>query len=107
MSEPSTDQKFMEPDELRERLRRGEELVLIDVRSTEEYASGHIDGAINIPTDQLAARLGEAPSDVAIVTVCNRGGARSCGAAKQLQGLGYGNALPLRGGMRGWRDDHD
>ena len=105
MSKPSSGQKFMERGELREKLNRGEELVLIDVRSTEEFATDHIDGAINIPVSELATRIRELPSDAAIVTVCNSGGARSCGAAEQLQGLGYGSALPLRGGIRGWRND--
>lgn len=104
MSEPNSDQKLMEPDELRQKLNRGEELVVIDVRSAEEFASGHIDGAINIPADQLVMRLGEIPDKAAIVTVCNFGGARSCGTARQLQNLGRTNALPLRGGVRGWRD---
>jgi rhodanese-related sulfurtransferase len=105
MSNPSGDPKFIERRELRERLNRGVELVLIDVRSAEEFAASHIDGAINIPANELVARIGEVPRNGAIVTVCNFGGARSCGAAEQLQGLGYGSALPLRGGMRGWQDD--
>lgn len=105
MSNPSSEQKFMERGELRERLNRGEELVLIDVRSADEFAAAHIDGAMNIPAGELAARIGEFPCDVTIVTVCNFGGARSCGAAEQLQGLGYSSALPLRGGIRGWQDD--
>jgi rhodanese-related sulfurtransferase len=105
MSNPSSEQKFMERGELRERLNRGKELVLIDVRSTEEFATGHIDGAVNIPASELPMRIGEIPSKAIIVTVCNFGGARSCGAAEQLQRLGYSSALPLRGGMRGWQDD--
>jgi rhodanese-related sulfurtransferase len=105
MSNPSGNPEFMERHELRERLSRGEKLALIDVRSAEELAAGHIDGAMNIPASELAARIGEIPSNAAIVTVCNFGGARSCGAAEQLQGLGYRSALPLRGGVRGWQDD--
>jgi rhodanese-related sulfurtransferase len=100
----SDDPKFMEQRELCERLNQ-QELVIIDVRSTEEFASGHIDGAINIPASELPARIGEIPMNATIVTVCNFGGARSCGAAEQLRSLGYGGALPLRGGMRGWQDD--
>jgi len=92
----------MERRELRERLNRGGELVVIDVRSIEEFAVDHIDGAINIPANELAARIGELAYDV---TICNLGGARSCGAAEQLQGLGFGRVLPLRGGIRGWRND--
>jgi rhodanese-related sulfurtransferase/predicted MFS family arabinose efflux permease len=107
MSNPNGDPKFMEPGELHERLKRGEELIVIDVRSAEEFDSGHIESAINIPTNQLAARSGEFRTNATIVTVCNSGGARSCGAAEQLRSLGYNSALPLRGGVRGWQDDHD
>ncbi len=105
MSNPNSDPKFMERREFRERLNRDEGLVLIDVRSTEEFVTGHIDGAINIPASELPMRIGELPSNATIVTVCNFGGARSCGAAEQLKSLGYSNALPLRGGMRGWQDE--
>ena len=107
MIKPRTDQKFIEADELRENLKRGHKTVLIDVRSPDEFALGHISGAINIPADQLTARAGELPNDAPIITVCNFGGARSCGAADQLQSLGYKNTLPLRGGVRGWSDDQD
>jgi rhodanese-related sulfurtransferase len=99
------DRKIMEPSDLHERLNGGERLVLVDVRSTEEFEADHIKGAVNIPVSELAARVSELPSDAAIVTVCNLGGARSCGAADQLQGLGDGNAFPLRGGTRGWKDE--
>jgi phage shock protein E len=48
--------QFIEQAELREKLKAGEKLMLVDVRSAGEFAAGHIDGAINIPKDQLAAR---------------------------------------------------
>jgi len=53
----------------------------------------HIDGAINIPASELPMRFKELPSDVTIVTACNLGGARSCGAAERLQSLGYRSAF--------------
>src|SRR5213076_3327432 len=49
-------------DELRERLSRGD-VVLVDVRPSVEYASGHIDGARSIPIDELEHRLAELPAD--------------------------------------------
>jgi hypothetical protein len=39
-----------------------------------------------------------------IVTVCSFGGARSCGASEELQGFGL-EAIPLRGGINGWKED--
>jgi rhodanese-related sulfurtransferase len=56
-------------DELIERLKRGE-VVLLDVRPEAEYQAGHIDGARSIPLDELEHRLAELPADVEIVAYC-------------------------------------
>jgi rhodanese-related sulfurtransferase len=56
-------------DELRKRMRRGD-VVLIDVRPTEEYDAGHIDGARSIPIDELDQRLAELPADREVVAYC-------------------------------------
>ena len=55
--------------ELRERLRRGE-VVLLDVRPAAEYQAGHLPGAISIPLDELERRLEELPRDKIIVAYC-------------------------------------
>ena len=56
-------------DELIERLRRGD-VVLVDVRPSEEYAAGHIDGARSIPLDELTQRLAELPAGREVVAYC-------------------------------------
>ncbi len=56
-------------DELVSRLRTGD-LVLLDVRPEDEFEAGHIDGAVSIPIDQLADRLGELPDDSEIIAYC-------------------------------------
>jgi rhodanese-related sulfurtransferase/predicted transcriptional regulator len=56
-------------EELIERLRRGD-VVLVDVRPAEEFASGHIDGARSIPLDELERRIGELPADTEVVAYC-------------------------------------
>jgi rhodanese-related sulfurtransferase/predicted transcriptional regulator len=61
-----------------ERIGRGEllarlaarDVVLVDVRPAEEYAAGHIDGAVSIPLAELEQRLAELPDDVEIVAYC-------------------------------------
>ena len=60
---------------------------LVDVRSPGEYASGHIDGAINIPVDQIRARMSEIPTGKPVVLYC-RSGARSSNAASVLRSAG-------------------
>lgn len=100
---PNPDTTYIEPDTVRAMAKSGTPLAIVDVRSPEEFAAGHVDGAVNIPIDQLAARAAaELPQGETVVTVCNQGGARSCGAAEQLRQLGFEKALPLRGGTRGW-----
>jgi len=61
---------------------------LLDVRTTGEFASGHIDGAINIPLSSLASRVSEIPSDQPVVVYCLSGG-RSASAASELTSRGY------------------
>src|SRR5438105_709300 len=56
-------------DELRERLMRGD-AILIDVRPEAEYQAGHIDGARSIPIAELDRRLAELPVDREIVAYC-------------------------------------
>ena len=55
--------------ELKSRLKAGE-AILIDVRPAEEYAAGHIAGALSIPYDQLEERLREIPKEKEVVAYC-------------------------------------
>jgi phage shock protein E len=63
---------------------------LVDVRTPEEFAEGHMPGALNVPVDVLSARApGElAPQDGPVVVYC-RTGRRSARAAAQLKALGF------------------
>ncbi len=94
--------KFVEQDSLRKATAESENVVVIDVRSPEEYATGHVPGSVNIPVAELDSRLSELPDGAEVVTVCTLGGARSCGAAEHLSQKGY-RASALRGGFGGWK----
>lgn len=61
---------------------------LLDVRTPGEFAGGHLDGAINIPVDALASRIGELPADKPVVVYC-RSGRRSAIAADLLAQKGF------------------
>jgi rhodanese-related sulfurtransferase/predicted transcriptional regulator len=63
------DVEAVDRDELRKRLRRGD-VILVDVRPTEEYEAGHIEGARSIPIDELDDRLAELPADREVVAYC-------------------------------------
>jgi rhodanese-related sulfurtransferase len=78
------------------------ELQIVDVRSPEEWAAGHIDGSRNIPLDDLIDRTGELAPDQAVVAVC-RTGQRSSRAVDTLRSLGL-EAEHVEGGVTAWSD---
>lgn len=73
---------------------------LLDVRASEEFASGHIHGAVNIPLDVLRNHLSEVPTDQPIVVYC-RSGNRSAQASQILAQAGYTNIYDM-GGLNDW-----
>lgn len=70
----------------------------IDVRQPEEVAEQGIDGAVNIPLDQLPSRIGELDADRRTVLLC-RSGNRSGQAAEFLSRAGFTDVINLAGGM--------
>lgn len=76
-------------------------IVIVDVRQTEEFAQGHIEGALLMPLDTLAARYTDLSKDVKLVVYC-RSGHRSAKAVAFLREHGYANAVSLDGGYTAW-----
>jgi rhodanese-related sulfurtransferase len=74
---------------------------VLDVRTPEEYASGYVPGAVNIPHDQLASRLAQVPKDREIVLYC-RSGRRAGLAGEVLANQGYQRLEHLEGDMTAW-----
>ena len=95
----------LEPLSRTELLRRirEKEVVVLDVRSPEEFSSGHLPGAINIPLKDLRRRLKDIPSWQQIVAYC-RGPycALSYEAVAELRQHGY-QALRLEDGYPEWK----
>jgi len=91
--------------ELRERLAEGDDVLVLDVRTAEEYrgALGHIAVAHNIPLAELAAREPELRAHLnhPIAVVC-RTDRRSAQAVMQLRTAGYTQLLLVPGGMEAW-----
>ena len=75
--------------------------VIIDVRTSGEYVSGHLKGAINIPVDQIGNI--DISKDKKIIVYC-RSGSRSNNAAIQLINLGYNKVYDM-GGIINWNYD--
>lgn len=78
--------------------------VLLDVREADEWAAGHIAGAVHVPMNAVPSRLAHTPdalpADGPIVVVC-KVGARSAQVTAWLRSQGY-HALNLDGGMLAW-----
>lgn len=96
------DTTAVDTDELLRRLERGD-VVLLDVRPEPEYAGGHLPGALHIPLEDLAARIGELPRDREVVAYC-RG--RYCVLAHDAVRLLNANGVDARratDGVLEWR----
>ena len=77
---------------------------VVDVRERDEWAEGHIPGAVHIPRGSLESRIeGAVPDRSQTVVVYCGSGSRSAFAAKTLEELGYGNVLSIAGGFTDWK----
>ncbi|HXT35450.1 MAG TPA: MBL fold metallo-hydrolase [Chloroflexota bacterium] len=75
--------------------------LILDVREPEEYAHGHVPGAVNLPQADLATRLQEIPTDRPVLVIC-QGGYRSLRAARFLRQAGYTTSESIKGGTTAW-----
>jgi rhodanese-related sulfurtransferase len=93
------------PEEVKERLDRGENVLLVDVREDNEWERGRIPGSIRISKGiierDIETRIPD--RDAEIVLYCG-GGFRSSLAADNLQRMGYTNVVSMDGGWRRWLD---
>jgi adenylyltransferase/sulfurtransferase len=103
---PDDDVPTITPLELAERLRRGDELTVVDVREPHEWEIAHIDGARLIPLGTLAGSLPSLDRDAELVVHC-KSGARSATAVRQLREAGFTRVSSLAGGILRWSDDVD
>ena len=94
------------PLELDEKMRRGETVVLLDVREPVEQQVSILAGAVNIPFGQLASRMDELNREDEIVLYC-RTGVRSARALAILAAAGFKHVRNLRSGINGWARDVD
>jgi rhodanese-related sulfurtransferase len=76
---------------------------VMDVRTPDEFAAGYIEGAVNIPINEVPANLAKLPADKAapIVALC-QSGHRGALAMMYLRMTGYTNVRNLAGGMNAW-----
>jgi len=92
---------------LREKLERGDQLVLVDALGPVSYAAAHLPGAVNIPPERVDAlaprRIPSLLSEV-VVYCANPACTSSVEVATRLVELGYRNVSHYAGGKEDWRD---
>ena len=102
-AQPVEHLRLLTVQELRERLNRGENLLVLDVRSDEEWDEYHIESATHIYFGHLEERASELPKDKPIVVICNVGIRSSLGSSILLK-KGYRDIYNVLGSMTAWRN---
>lgn len=93
------------PEEAQEIMESGEDVVVVDVRTQEEYDTGHIPGAICVPNETIEEEAAEAlPDKEQTILVYCRSGNRSKQASEKLAAMGYANVVEF-GGIADWPGD--
>ena len=98
------------PGNVVKKVRSNEDVVLLDVRTLEEYEEVHLEDALLLPVQELSQEtltsigLGEDAKDKEIILYC-RSGARSQTAYNVMKSLGYTNIKSVAGGMIHWQED--
>jgi rhodanese-related sulfurtransferase len=84
-------------------INRGKSTAVIDVRSADEFATGHLRDAKNMPLADLSNRIGELDKNrvKTVILVC-QSGARANKAARQLKSAGFEDIYSLEGGIAAW-----
>jgi len=94
--------KSISPSEVKERLSSGQDFILLDVRTPEEYQEIHIPKSKSLPLDQVASGVAKIVSDkdAEIIVYC-LSGRRAASACSQLAAMGYTNVSNM-GGIQSW-----
>ncbi|GAB6156884.1 FAD-dependent oxidoreductase [Desulfotomaculum varum] len=96
------------PAEVKEKLDRGDDFILLDVRTAPQFNMRHIEDPRiqQLALGELRQKLDQVPRDKEIVTVCVMG-SRAYEASRILQGAGFTNVKFMEAGMEGWPYDMD
>ncbi|TLS38752.1 rhodanese-like domain-containing protein [Pseudalkalibacillus caeni] len=97
---PAKGVKNIRANELNNKMNQ-EKVTVIDVREPNEYKSGHIPNAVNVPLSKLKNQMNKVPKDKPVHLICRSGG-RSMQAARVLKQNGYDNLINVQGGMTAW-----
>ncbi len=98
----STKAPSISASSLHARRQSGTAPTVVDVRTPEEYASGHIPGAVNVPFDQVAQRIAEVDGPHGVALYCMVG-PRARKGESALLAAGYEKVFHLEGGLAAWQ----
>ena len=102
-SPQDVDHQVVNPEAFEAALDNSTGAFLLDVRTTDEWEDGHLEGSILIPHLELEARVDELPSDLSqTIHVYCQSGSRSARAIQTLIDLGYRSIIELDGGIGAW-----
>jgi rhodanese-related sulfurtransferase len=91
------------PLQVTQMINRGKGTVVVDVRSADEYAGGHLRDAKHLPLADLSNRIGELDkTKVKTVIVVDQSGNRAAKAERQLKTAGFEDIYSLEGGIAAW-----
>jgi molybdopterin/thiamine biosynthesis adenylyltransferase/rhodanese-related sulfurtransferase/molybdopterin converting factor small subunit len=105
-TQPVMTDGVIDPVEVKKKLDRGDDFILVDVREPHEYQIARIAGAKLIPLGELPKRLNELDKGAEIVAHCKMGG-RSQQAVDLLKQSGFRNVRNMTGGITAWSDKVD
>lgn len=92
----------LSPSQVKEKLAAEREKVcFVDVRTEDEFKSGHVPGATCVPLDRIECGTTEIPKDKLVILSC-QSGKRSARARELLQAKGYDNLVEMDGGFHAW-----
>ena len=92
-------------DEAVKMMKDEKDYIILDVRRPDEYAEGHIPGAINVPNEEIGTvKIAELPDKSQLILVYCRSGRRSKEASEKLVKLGYTNIVEF-GGILDWKGE--
>ncbi len=98
---PTENLLLLSVHQLKEKIDRKENLIVLDTRGEDEWASGHIKGALHIYVGHLEQRLAEVPTDKPVAVICNVGHRAGLGASVLLR-AGYRYVYNVLGSVKAW-----
>ncbi len=98
---PTESLSLLSVHQLKQKIDRGDELIVLDTRGQDEWDSGHIKGSLHIYVGHLEQRLAEVPKDKPVAVICNVGHRAGLGASILLQ-AGYKEVFNVLGSVKAW-----